>query len=185
MIVSNARINILINKNAFQKDAYCLLQWLSFLHTCPPLPCMPLATHIPHHACPLPHMLPCQTCPFAMNPCHTCPLHHACPPSSYTPSSPCTTPVNRITDRCKNTTYFILLVKILFAVILEQIMRKETCFFFLIIIYIHSRPLRSLDVSVVWNIGIYELIWNNTVKIRNDNGSLVNQIHQARSVIIV
>ena len=70
----------------------------------------------------------------------------------------------------------ILLIKVSFLVILEHIMRKGTCFpfFFFLTIYIHSGPLRSFHVSMVWNIWIYELIRNNTVKIRNDNGSLIN-----------
>ena len=79
----------------------------------------------------------------------------------------------------------ILLVKILFSVILEQVIRKEMSSFLLLTIYIHSRPLRSLHVSMVWNIWIYELIRNNTVKIRNNDRSLIHQIYQVWSVIIV
>ena len=79
----------------------------------------------------------------------------------------------------------ILLVKILFSVILEQVMRKEMSSFLLLTIYIHSRPLRSLHVSMVGNIWIYELIRNNTVKIRNNDRSLIHQIYQVWSVIIV
>ena len=69
-------------------------------------------------------------------------------------------------------------------VVMDEIMGQERVFL-LLTIYIHSCPLRSLHISVVWNIWIYELIWNNTVKIRNDNGSLVDQIHQVWSVVII
>ena len=51
------------NKNAFQYNVYCLLQWLSLLHASPPLrtpePCMPTLTmHTPRHAHPTPHIPP-------------------------------------------------------------------------------------------------------------------------------
>ena len=76
------------NKNAFQYDAYCPLQWPSFLYTCP-LPCMPPAMHTLCHAHSPAMHAPCHTNSLAMHvPCHA--------PSSATP------PVNRIRGRCKN-----------------------------------------------------------------------------------
>ena len=55
------------------------------------VPCMPPATHAPHHAQPLPHMPPATHNPPAMHA-----PHHTCPPAIHTPP-PCTPPVDRQT----------------------------------------------------------------------------------------
>ena len=48
------------------------------------------AMHAPHHACPLPHTLPCHACPLPHMPhCHACPPCHAHPPAMHTPCHTC------------------------------------------------------------------------------------------------
>ena len=72
-----------------------------------PLPCMPPATHAPCHACP-----PAMHVSPAM---HTPPTTHtpynACPPAMHAPMPCMPSPLNRITDRCRNIIFPQLLLR--------------------------------------------------------------------------
>ena len=102
-------IDTMLNRNAFQKDTYCLLQWLSLLpcmsppcHTCPLPYTPPPIMHAPiHHACPP---------PFTMH----APLHHACPPPlpHMPPFCHVCPPVDRrMIHACQNITFPQLLLR--------------------------------------------------------------------------
>ena len=78
--------NLIINKNAFQQDAYCPLQWPSLLPCMPPRP--PPPPYMPH----------CNTCNPTMYAPLPCMPHHACPHHGQPP------PMDRMTDACENIT---------------------------------------------------------------------------------
>ena len=102
-------------------------------HACPPLPCMPPATHV-HHA----H--PCHTCPLAMHTppplCQAHPLHHA-PFATHTPLAmhaplchACPLPRGQ-TDACENITYAQLLLLTINMLTQDYVYHFELVDFFL------------------------------------------------------